>query len=147
MVRGGAVALEEMVLALDAARKYYAEWFHPFPWSVLKLSEYPGYVGGGQGFPTNIVVSELEGFVDRSAPGERGPFAIVAHEAAHNCSMSRTCIPHRSGLRGRLRQGPLGDVDAAAGDGPGRHPGGAAGVHRGVQDGPGLSGDQACWPC
>ena len=76
--------LEEMALALDAARKYYAEWFHPFPWSVLKLSEYPGYVGGGQGFPTNIVVSELEGFVDRSAPGERGPFAIVAHEAAHN---------------------------------------------------------------
>ncbi len=76
--------LEEMALALDAARKYYAEWFHPFPWSVLKLSEYPGYTGGAQGFPTNIVISESAGFLDRSEPGSRGPFAVVAHEAAHN---------------------------------------------------------------
>ena len=76
--------IEEMALALDAARRYYAEWFHPFPWSVLKLSEYPGYVGGAQGFPTNIVISESAGFLDRSEPGSRGPFAIVAHEAAHN---------------------------------------------------------------
>ncbi|MXX34874.1 MAG: hypothetical protein F4107_08205 [Gemmatimonadetes bacterium] len=76
--------IEEMALALDAARRYYAEWFHPFPWSVLKLSEYPGYLGGAQGFPTNIVISESEGFLDRSEPGSRGPFAIVAHEAAHN---------------------------------------------------------------
>ena len=76
--------IEEMALALDSARKYYAEWFHPFPWSVLKLSEYPGYVGGAQGFPTNIIVSESGGFLDRSEPGSRGPFEVVAHEAAHN---------------------------------------------------------------
>ena len=76
--------IEEMAIALDAARKYYAEWFHPFPWSVLKLSEYPGYLGGAQGFPTNIVISESEGFLDRSEPGSRGPFSIVAHEAAHS---------------------------------------------------------------
>ena len=76
--------IEEMALALDAAREYYAEWFHPFPWSVLKLSEYPGYLGGAQGFPTNIVISEAEGFLDKSEPGSRRPFSIVAHEAAHN---------------------------------------------------------------
>ena len=76
--------IEEMALALDAAREYYAEWFHPFPWSVLKLSEYPGYLGGAQGFPTNIVISEAQGFLDKSEPGSRGPFSIVAHEAAHN---------------------------------------------------------------
>jgi len=76
--------IEEMALALDAAREYYAEWFHPFPWSVLKLSEYPGYLGGAQGFPTNIVISEAQGFLDKSESGSRGPFSIVAHEVAHN---------------------------------------------------------------
>ena len=75
--------LEEMAVALDAARKYYAEWFHPFPWSVLKLSEFPDYRGGAQGFPTNIVVSEGSGFLAKSEPGSRGAFMVVAHEAAH----------------------------------------------------------------
>ena len=75
--------LEEMAVALDAALKYYAEWFHPFPWSALKMSEYQGSVGGGQGFATNIVVSEGAGFLARSEPGSRAPFDIVAHEAAH----------------------------------------------------------------
>ena len=40
-------------------------------------------MGGGQGFATNIVVSEGAGFLARSEPGSRAPFDIVAHEAAH----------------------------------------------------------------
>ena len=75
--------LEEMAVALEAALRYYAEWFHPFPWSALKMSEYQGSVGGGQGFATNIVVSEGAGFLAKSEPGSRAPFDIVAHEAAH----------------------------------------------------------------
>ena len=75
--------LEEMAIALDAARRYYAEWFHPFPWSVLKMSEYQGSIGGGQGFATNILISEGAGFLAKSEPGSRAPFEVVAHEAAH----------------------------------------------------------------
>ena len=33
--------LDELSEALDAARKYYSEWFWPYPWKELKLSEFP----------------------------------------------------------------------------------------------------------
>ena len=75
--------VEEMSAALDAARKYYAEWFHPFPWSVLKLSEMPAFSGGAQGFPTNITFSEGMGFLTQRDPRAHLGFMVVAHEAAH----------------------------------------------------------------
>ncbi|MDE2870137.1 MAG: M1 family aminopeptidase [Gemmatimonadota bacterium] len=75
--------VEEMSAALDAARRYYSEWFHPFPWSVLKLSEMPAFSGGAQGFPTNITFSEGMGFLTRRDPRSHLGFMVVAHEAAH----------------------------------------------------------------
>ncbi len=75
--------IEEMSAALDAARRYYSEWFYPFPWDVLKVSEFPAYLPYAQSFPTNISFSEGVGFLAKSDPRSHLAFAVVAHEAAH----------------------------------------------------------------
>ena len=75
--------IEEMTAALDAARTYYDEWFYPFPWELLKISEFPAYAGYAQGFPTNISFSESIGFLAKSDPLSHVAFMVVAHEAAH----------------------------------------------------------------
>ena len=75
--------VEEMSAALDAAREHYSEWFYPFPWELLKLSEFPAYAGLAQGFPTNITFSEGIGFLTKSDPRSHAAFTVVAHEAAH----------------------------------------------------------------
>jgi len=73
----------EMVEALDAARRYYSAWFHPYPWRELKLSEFPALATYAQGFPTNISFSESIGFLTRSDPKANEAFMVTAHEAAH----------------------------------------------------------------
>ena len=75
--------IEEMSAALDAARQYYSEWFYPFPWDLLKISEFPAYAGYAQGFPTNITFSEAIGFLAKSDPVSHVAFMVVAHESAH----------------------------------------------------------------
>lgn len=75
--------IEEMSAALDAARKYYSEWFYPFPWDLLKISEFAAFATYAQGFPTNITFSEGIGFLARSDPRSHVAFLVVAHEAAH----------------------------------------------------------------
>ena len=75
--------LEEMSEALDAARKYYSEWFYPFPWNELRLNEFPNLATYAQGFATNITFSEGIGFLTRSEPKTNVAFLVTAHEAAH----------------------------------------------------------------
>lgn len=75
--------VEEMGMALDAARRHYSEWFYPFPWETLKISEFPGFATYAQGFPTNITFSEGIGFLARSDPRSHVAFMVVAHETAH----------------------------------------------------------------
>src|SRR5690606_6560042 len=75
--------LEEMGAALDAARKYYSEWFYPFPWRELRLNEFPGLANYAQGFPSNITFSESIGFLARSSHEVKTAFLVTAHEAAH----------------------------------------------------------------
>jgi len=75
--------IEEMSAALDAARKYFSEWFYPFPWDLLKISEFAAFATYAQGFPTNITFSEGIGFLARSDPRSHIAFMVVAHEAAH----------------------------------------------------------------
>ncbi|MBU8895711.1 hypothetical protein KRR26_08850 [Corallococcus sp. M34] len=72
-----------MVRGLDAARKYYSEWFYPYPWKELKLSEFPGIATYAQGFPTNITFSESIGFLARASPRADAVLLVTAHEAAH----------------------------------------------------------------
>ena len=73
----------EMVEALDAARKYYGEWFWPYPWQELKLSEFPALASYAQGFPTDITFSESIGFLTESDPKANAAFMVTAHESAH----------------------------------------------------------------
>jgi len=75
--------IEEMSEALSAARRHYSEWFYPFPWKELKLSEFSGLSAYAQGFATNITFSEQIGFLTRSDPRANVAFMVTAHEAAH----------------------------------------------------------------
>ncbi|HEX4965627.1 MAG TPA: M1 family aminopeptidase [Thermoanaerobaculia bacterium] len=75
--------LDEMTGTLDAARKYYSEWFKPFPWRELKLSEFPGLAGYAQGFPTDITFSENIGFLTKGDVKTDAVFLVTAHESAH----------------------------------------------------------------
>jgi ABC-2 type transport system permease protein len=75
--------IDEISEALDASRKYYSEWFYPYPWKLLKLSEFPNYASYAQGFATNITFSEGIGFLTRSDSQSDTAFMVTAHEAAH----------------------------------------------------------------
>lgn len=75
--------IEAMSEALDGSRRFYSEWFHPFPWDELKLSEFPAHAGYAQGFPTNITFSESIGFLTKDDDESSLSFFVTAHEAAH----------------------------------------------------------------
>jgi ABC-type transport system involved in multi-copper enzyme maturation permease subunit len=75
--------VEEMSACLDAARRRYSEWFYPYPWQELKLSQFPALAGYAQGHPTNITFSENIGFLTRSDPKANAVFLVTAHETAH----------------------------------------------------------------
>lgn len=75
--------VEEMGLALDAARHYYSEWFFPYPWETLKVSEFAALASYAQGFPTNITFSESIGFLTQSDAKSHAAFLVTAHESAH----------------------------------------------------------------
>lgn len=75
--------IDEMSRALDAARRYYSEWFYPYPWKELKLSEFPALATYAQGFPTNITFSEGIGFLTKSDEKSRLATMVTAHESAH----------------------------------------------------------------
>ncbi len=83
-----------MVSALDAARKNYSAWFGAYPWTNLRVTQFPALAGYAQGFPGNISFSEGIGFMslpvqsgddnDASDDGELDvAFYIVAHESGH----------------------------------------------------------------
>jgi ABC-type transport system involved in multi-copper enzyme maturation permease subunit len=75
--------VDEMSATLDASRRWYSEWFLPYPWRELKLSEFPGLAGYAQGFGTNITFSENIGFLTRNTAATDATFLVTAHEAAH----------------------------------------------------------------
>jgi hypothetical protein len=75
--------VDEILSCLDASRECYSEWFFPYPWKELKLSEFPALATYAQGFPTNISFSEGVGFLTANSPEIHFAFEITAHEAAH----------------------------------------------------------------
>ncbi|MGH7681116.1 MAG: M1 family aminopeptidase [Candidatus Eiseniibacteriota bacterium] len=75
--------IEEMSSTLDAARRWYSEWFLPYPWKELKLSEFPALAGYAQGFATNITFSENIGFLTKNDAKTDATFLVTAHESAH----------------------------------------------------------------
>lgn len=75
--------VDEMSATLDAARRWYSEWFLPYPWRELKLSEFPALAGYAQGFGTNITFSENIGFLTKNDEKTDATFLVTAHESAH----------------------------------------------------------------
>ncbi|MBI3845424.1 MAG: hypothetical protein HY292_12385 [Planctomycetes bacterium] len=75
--------VDEMMESLDGSRRWYSEWFYPFPWPELKVSEFPALSTYAQGFPTNITFSEGIGFLTKSDPKVKLAFFVTAHECAH----------------------------------------------------------------
>ncbi|MGE5178817.1 MAG: ABC transporter permease/M1 family aminopeptidase [Bacteroidota bacterium] len=73
----------QMSSTLDAARRWYSEWFLPYPWKELKLSEFPALAGYAQGFGTDITFSENIGFLTKNDAKTNATFLVTAHEAAH----------------------------------------------------------------
>ena len=71
------------VRRFEGARRHYSEWFYPYPWQELKVSEFADLSRYAQGFPTNITFSEGIGFLTRDDPRSNTAFAIAAHEASH----------------------------------------------------------------
>jgi hypothetical protein len=81
--KGHAENVDGIAAALAAARRRYAEWFHPCPWPELRISEFPNMVSNAQGFPSNISMSETSGFLIRQDGVAPPGFLVTAHEAAH----------------------------------------------------------------
>jgi len=75
--------VDEMLDALVGARRWYGEWFAPYPWKTLRLSEFAGWPTYAQAPPGNITFSENIGFLTRSRPDANAAFWIAAHESAH----------------------------------------------------------------
>lgn len=72
-----------MLEALDGARRWYAEWFGPYPWRDLRLNEFAALSDYARGNATNIFFSEAVGFLAQPGGVPDPAFAITAHEAAH----------------------------------------------------------------
>ncbi len=81
--KGHEYNVDEMSATLDAARRWYSEWFTPYPWRELRISEFPGLAGYAQGFGTNITFSEAIGFLTRDTAESDAAFLVTAHETAH----------------------------------------------------------------
>lgn len=75
--------VDEMLEALVASRRFYSEWFVPYPWRDLRLSEFASLSYYAQGSPTNITFSEGIGFLTKSESKAHAAFWITGHEAAH----------------------------------------------------------------
>ncbi len=75
--------VDTLVSALDGARRWYGEWFGPYPWRDLRLNEFPNYAEYARGNATNIFFSEGVGFLTKRTPDGDQAFEVAAHEAAH----------------------------------------------------------------
>ena len=82
--------VDTMVKALAAARKRYSAWFGEYPWTNLRVTQFPGLAGYAQGFPGNISFSEGIGYLakpitadDEDSDAFDVAFYIVAHESGH----------------------------------------------------------------
>jgi ABC-2 type transport system permease protein len=75
--------VDHILSTLAAARRRYSEWFYPYPWEELRLSEVPNMETNATAFPTNISFSEGIGFLTGGSAGDGQAFSVTAHEAAH----------------------------------------------------------------
>jgi ABC-2 type transport system permease protein len=86
--KGHTYNLDRMMDGMKAALKYDAENFSPYQHRQARIIEFPRTSGSfAQSFPNTIPFSEGVGFIadvdDTDAGGVDYPFAITAHEVAH----------------------------------------------------------------
>jgi hypothetical protein len=82
---GHAWNVDGMVAAVGASLEHLSTTLGPYPYRQARLVEYPGTVQTLHAFPINVSYQEGFALLDPSG-GARGldfPFAIVAHEMAH----------------------------------------------------------------
>lgn len=82
---GHAMNVDRMIRSMEVSLAQFTERFGPYPFKVLRMVEYPGEGGSLHAAPATIWYKELFSLFD---PGNepRGidlPFAVVAHEVAH----------------------------------------------------------------
>lgn len=75
--------VDSLLEALNGARRYYAQWYMPYPWRELRLNEFPSFASYARGNATNIFFSEGTGFLAERQPDNDVAFTIAAHESAH----------------------------------------------------------------
>ena len=76
--------LESMMLGLKESLKYYTREFGEYPYSVLRIAEFPRYGYYAQAFPTLIPFSEGIGFIANVKPNTIDyPYYVTAHETGH----------------------------------------------------------------
>ncbi|MCH9651301.1 MAG: hypothetical protein K0U98_23955 [Deltaproteobacteria bacterium] len=73
----------QMSEVAEAAKRLYSEWFYPYPWQHLKISEFPALATYAQGFATNIPFSEGIGFLTRPDEKTDAVTVVTGHEIAH----------------------------------------------------------------
>ena len=112
---------DEVLAVLDTAHRRYTEWFGPYPWTRLTLTEFPDFDTRARSYPTSIAFSEGMGFhAADDAESVLARTVVVAHEAAHQW-WGHAVLPGRASGADALVEG-LADyatllyLDAAHGD-------------------------------
>jgi aminopeptidase N len=77
--------VDRMLRAMQASLRQYQQRFGPYPHDVLRMIEHPAAGGGLHSATANIWYDELFSLLDASADTRDidVPFAVVAHEVAH----------------------------------------------------------------
>lgn len=76
--------IDSMMRGLKESLRYYTNAFGPYPYSVLRIAEFPRYGYYAQAFPTLIPFSEGVGFIADVKPNTIDyPYYITAHEVGH----------------------------------------------------------------
>ncbi len=76
--------IADMMRGAKNSLRYLENSFGPYPHTVLRIAEFPRYGSFAQSLPTLIPFSEAIGFIaDIRTDKVNYPFAITAHEAAH----------------------------------------------------------------
>jgi hypothetical protein len=90
--------LERMIRGMELSLAQYTRRFGPYPYKVLRMVEYTRKDGGAHSAHGNIWFSELFPLLDPSRDPRKFdlPFAVVAHEVAHQFQVSPARVEGRA---------------------------------------------------
>ncbi len=76
--------IDTILTALDRSKRFYSAIYSPYPFSELRIVEFPRFAGFAMGHPSIIPFSEALGFLTKGDDGISNiNFMVTAHEAAH----------------------------------------------------------------